>query len=295
MSASASNFVAEQFSELLGSDDGDVEVLIGCEGKPFRVHSLVMKVRSPFFKAMLSSGMQESLQQAIRLPSLSAQSFQMFLPFVYGGCLKEKVTDVGLMIEMLDLADFLQMRDFHRYAIHHWDLTNAMREEWSSVTDDDVTGVPSFARKWLQWGNAFQSEVDTVLAETAGNLYSEGMHLCVANFFGLTETKGKLITSFGDIEKWENTDRNVEDEFQAVFPADDWRACLATELRPTVSSSIDEIVTTVMLRAADKLSERTSSSKRDVIGRLLRSASALLKYRAPEDAEEPQAKQQRCS
>ena len=52
--------LAEQFASLLGADNADLELYVGESKELIRAHKLVLMVRSPFFKAMLDSGMRES-------------------------------------------------------------------------------------------------------------------------------------------------------------------------------------------------------------------------------------------
>ena len=62
-------------------DSEDLRVVVG--SKTFRVHKLVMAVRSRYFRAMLNSGMKESLSNTVELHGFSAESFESILNWVY--------------------------------------------------------------------------------------------------------------------------------------------------------------------------------------------------------------------
>mmetsp|Transcript_44426 Transcript_44426/g.96578 ORF Transcript_44426/g.96578 Transcript_44426/m.96578 type:complete len:369 (-) Transcript_44426:199-1305(-) len=94
--ATTASFITEgesmqaEFRELLRSGEGS-DITLSCDGSDvasseqhFRVHRLILSMRSPVFKRMLSSGMQESEPEAtVKLPGIDSRVLGWLLDFIY--------------------------------------------------------------------------------------------------------------------------------------------------------------------------------------------------------------------
>lgn len=97
---------------LLGSEEGaDYSLLCGTE--EFRVHSLVLTTRSPFFKALLTNGMKETGSKSTTVTAWSPEALRLMIAFMYGG---DVPASSGLTAELLELADFYMMEDLKEIA-----------------------------------------------------------------------------------------------------------------------------------------------------------------------------------
>ncbi|XP_018427501.1 PREDICTED: actin-binding protein IPP [Nanorana parkeri] len=74
----------------------------------FSVHKLVLAASSPYFSALLSSGLKESSDDVVQIQEVEPDSFQLLLDFIYTGSVHISAENVqGLMVA----ADMLQLND----------------------------------------------------------------------------------------------------------------------------------------------------------------------------------------
>ena len=116
-----------EFEDLLNTgEDSDVTVYV--DGGSFQLHSLILRTRSPFFKAQLSAGRdwRETSSGVVRLRETSCRAFELLLPFIYFGKFNWTVKTAGdaslshptevqslqEYIDMVELADRLQLTGF---------------------------------------------------------------------------------------------------------------------------------------------------------------------------------------
>ena len=66
---------------------------------------------------LLSSDMQEGHTKVVTLPTVSAHWMRLLLSFIYGGQLTENVAQVDTMLDLLHVADFLQLEGFEGMAM----------------------------------------------------------------------------------------------------------------------------------------------------------------------------------
>jgi len=297
---------ASQFAELLGSADADLELLIGSELKSFRVHRLVMKVRSPYFQALLSSGMRECDQQAIELPSMSAQSFHLVLQYVYGGYLKEDVKELSTLTELFEMTDFLQILDFKQYAVDNLDIKAWMEQEWNSVDKDDATAMIGYARKWLRLGgddcrqlldSMWKSKPQSFKrASTECYQCSPLTALCIASMFQCQETNNLFMDRLveGCLTRMQ-TPTLAEQRMTRLLEECDRMECTAST-QPGVGKLRSELLAAFLERAWKSLGDPTLNVVNNYL-EIVRVVSNYLKEAIvlPAVQERPEAKKRRIS
>ena len=69
--------------------------------------------RSPFFKALLTNGMQETGSKSTTVTAWSPEALRLMIAFMYGG---DVPASSGLTAELLELADFYMMEDLKEIA-----------------------------------------------------------------------------------------------------------------------------------------------------------------------------------
>ncbi len=68
-----------------GGDDKDVVLVVGGDEnmREFTAHALILKARSPFFRAMLDAPMREAAEGRVRLPDVDPAVFEAVLSWMY--------------------------------------------------------------------------------------------------------------------------------------------------------------------------------------------------------------------
>jgi len=115
--------ISDDFLSLLNNKDlADITFL--CEGKDIYAHKLILSARCERFRAMFSSGMQESSLNVIQVPQ-KYPIFYLLLEFIYSG--KATIT-VDNSIDLLKLADeyhLVQLKErCERFISYNLDLDN---------------------------------------------------------------------------------------------------------------------------------------------------------------------------
>ncbi|GBB99884.1 hypothetical protein RclHR1_03670004 [Rhizophagus clarus] len=108
--------LSRDYTKLLDSGlYSDVVVQVGQEPdyREFKVHSLILRARSPYFNAALSSEWIRKQENMIifNKPNMSPKVFEIILKYVYGGCLRLQGHDVPAILSVLTAADELCLID----------------------------------------------------------------------------------------------------------------------------------------------------------------------------------------
>ncbi len=79
-----SNILHKEYNDILDSGEfSDTEILVGEEPntKIFKAHSLILKVRSPYFRIALSNNWQRTENDVIKLqkPNISVEIFDIII------------------------------------------------------------------------------------------------------------------------------------------------------------------------------------------------------------------------
>ncbi|XP_064464740.1 speckle-type POZ protein-like [Ornithodoros turicata] len=67
----------------LFEDDDYADVTLIAEGKDFRVHKIILAMRSPVFAAMFRNNMKEKQENRVHLDDISAEALQGMITFIY--------------------------------------------------------------------------------------------------------------------------------------------------------------------------------------------------------------------
>ncbi|KAF8937397.1 hypothetical protein EDD21DRAFT_10068 [Dissophora ornata] len=106
--------ISTVYKELLESDDGDIIVKLK-DGKQLKVISFLIKKRSPVFKTMLESSMQEATRGVVDLSSqYSFEAFREFMAYIYYNKLYTG-SYVPLLFEILCIADYYAVDSCRSY------------------------------------------------------------------------------------------------------------------------------------------------------------------------------------
>lgn len=100
--------LASQFGNLLESGEG-VDVTIRTGDEIIRAHSLILSVRSPVFRAMLSHSMREQAEKEVSIPDLDPTGVRRMVAFMYKGKLDSELGDDDATVSLLEAA--------HRYQV----------------------------------------------------------------------------------------------------------------------------------------------------------------------------------
>ena len=96
----------KEFTQLRG-EDSFVDVTVKLDGETLKCHKVILATFSPFLKAMLLSGMQESKKGEISLNNFPAKAVKIIIDSMYS--LGDVVVDEEDMQDVLTAADYLQM------------------------------------------------------------------------------------------------------------------------------------------------------------------------------------------
>ncbi|KAF2668091.1 hypothetical protein BT63DRAFT_415592 [Microthyrium microscopicum] len=118
-------------------------ILVGENEVPFIVHNNQLRESSEFFKGLLRSGgnFKENREGTIKLPECSAESFSLYVEYVYTGWLSTKATSGAAaheewtaLCDLIILADYLQADDLHNSVIGaFFDCMTEYKDERPSI------------------------------------------------------------------------------------------------------------------------------------------------------------------
>ncbi|KAG0319262.1 hypothetical protein BGZ97_002496 [Linnemannia gamsii] len=102
------------YKELLASNEGDILVKLK-DGRQLKIISFLIKKRSPVFKTMLESPMQEAASGEVDLSQhYSFEAFREFMAYIYYN--KEYTGSyIPLLFEILCIADYYEVAAYRRY------------------------------------------------------------------------------------------------------------------------------------------------------------------------------------
>ncbi|KAF9276974.1 hypothetical protein BGZ74_003479, partial [Mortierella antarctica] len=102
------------YKELLASNEGDILVKLK-DGKQLKIISFLIKMRSPVFKTMLESSMQEATTGLVDLSSrYSLEAFREFMAYIYHNKLYSG-SYVPLLFEILCITDYYGVDAYRTY------------------------------------------------------------------------------------------------------------------------------------------------------------------------------------
>ncbi|RIA79352.1 hypothetical protein C1645_822669 [Glomus cerebriforme] len=107
---------SEEYCRLLDTSEfSDTEIFVGEEPdtKVFKLHSLILKTRSPFFRTAFSSNWIKTENNIIKLnkPNISVKIFDILIKFIYSGVINLTEYDTRINVDVLIAADELCLND----------------------------------------------------------------------------------------------------------------------------------------------------------------------------------------
>ncbi|PKY27790.1 BTB-domain-containing protein [Rhizophagus irregularis] len=120
MSAKLSNLVLKEYTKILKTGEfSDVEILVGEKQntKTFHLHSLILKVCSPYFRSAFSDNWIIIENNIIKYqkPNISVKVFEILINYIYSGKLELAKNDIKTIIELLIAADELCLNELCSY------------------------------------------------------------------------------------------------------------------------------------------------------------------------------------
>ena len=131
-SSSSSSWLQRSGSNKLRSSDSidpapDAEGNVAPTNKPFFAHRTILAAASPYFNAMFTGGLVEARRQQIVLQSISDETLESLLDFIYSGEIKltrDNVQEILIAGDMIELKEVVEMAT--NYLIRELDPTNAL-------------------------------------------------------------------------------------------------------------------------------------------------------------------------
>ncbi|UZO27812.1 uncharacterized protein OCT59_019999 [Rhizophagus irregularis] len=133
----------------------DTEILVGenSNTKTFRLHSLILKVRSPYFRIALSNNWKKVENNIIKFkkPNISVKVFEILIKYMYSGKL-DLENDVKTNIAILIAADELCLNELCIY-IEEYLLENEELLKQNLILIQDITSKFTQFKKLTQFYN----------------------------------------------------------------------------------------------------------------------------------------------
>ncbi|PKK62805.1 BTB-domain-containing protein [Rhizophagus irregularis] len=133
----------------------DTEILVGenSNTKTFRLHSLILKVRSPYFRIALSNNWKKVENNIIKFkkPNISVKVFEILIKYMYSGKL-DLENDVKTNIAILIAADELCLNELCIY-IEEYLLKNEELLKQNLILIQDITSKFTQFKKLTQFYN----------------------------------------------------------------------------------------------------------------------------------------------
>jgi len=107
----------------MNKDFSDVE--IKCKGEIFYCHRMILAKRSPYFRGMLESGLEESQTQLIDLDHMDVDVLKAILKFIYGGEIGNLEINAVLLLEASNMFILEDLKDICEKYL----LANYMKSE----------------------------------------------------------------------------------------------------------------------------------------------------------------------
>ncbi|CAI2182715.1 14572_t:CDS:2, partial [Funneliformis geosporum] len=119
MSDKLLKFLSKDYSNVLETGEfSDTEILVGgLVSKVFRLHSFVLKIRSPYFRTALSENWVRTKNDIIKLqkPNIPIRVFNILVEYMYAGTINLTKQDTRTNIALLIAADELCLNDLCAY------------------------------------------------------------------------------------------------------------------------------------------------------------------------------------
>ena len=90
----------------LRNDQENADYTLECEGKTLRVHLFILKLRSPYFKAGISTPMIEKEEMKMVIKKCTFEVLEQAINFIYGVDIAE---DFSNLTELLEIAESFKM------------------------------------------------------------------------------------------------------------------------------------------------------------------------------------------
>ncbi|GBC09492.1 hypothetical protein RclHR1_08900006 [Rhizophagus clarus] len=117
--------LSKEFEDTLKSGEFyDIEILAGKQqdAKKFKLHSLILKIRSPFFRNELSNNTKLKYENNIikyEKPNISSKIFDILIKYIYSGTFDVHKNDVRTNIALLVASDELRLHNVKNIILHH--------------------------------------------------------------------------------------------------------------------------------------------------------------------------------
>ncbi|CAI2179089.1 2244_t:CDS:2 [Funneliformis geosporum] len=109
----------EYINALESGEFSDIELLVGEESnaKVFKAHSVILKIRSPYFRTALSNDWLKKEKNVIKFqkPNISVEIFEIILKYIYSSVIELSHNDIKTNIAILIAADELCLNDLCIY------------------------------------------------------------------------------------------------------------------------------------------------------------------------------------
>ncbi|EXX71404.1 uncharacterized protein OCT59_008695 [Rhizophagus irregularis] len=143
MSSKLSNVLHKEYNDILESTEFyDTEILVGeyPYTETFKVHSLILKIRSPYFRAALSNCWIKKENNIIKLkkPNISVKIFNILINYIYSSNIDLSMNNIKTNVKLLIAADELCLGDLCNF-IEKYFLENKRLLEQNLVLIQDIT------------------------------------------------------------------------------------------------------------------------------------------------------------
>lgn len=139
-------------------------------------HSLILFALSPYFRALLTSPLDESTQDVIRIEEIDGQTLEQLIDFCYTGEIlinDENVVDIIAAASKIELIPVEQLCD--EYLTKHLCLTNCL-SSWLLAEQYSLVNVRTIALNMVQF-----EFVDVINDDEFFNLNSDAVNILLAN------------------------------------------------------------------------------------------------------------------
>ncbi|RIA84220.1 BTB/POZ protein [Glomus cerebriforme] len=150
MSSKLSNILHEEYNDILESTEFyDTEIVIG-KGpiKVFKVHSLILKIRSPYFRTALSDKWVKTENNIIKLknPNISVKIFDILIKYIYSSIVDITENDIKTNVELLIAADELCLIDLCTFIEEYFLKNKALLKQNFVLIQDIATKFTHFKK-----------------------------------------------------------------------------------------------------------------------------------------------------
>jgi RCC1 and BTB domain-containing protein len=111
-SVPVSALYSQQFRSLVNDDEfSDVTFLVGENTEPVHAHRAILVQRCETFAAMFRSGMRESIEKTISIPTIPRKAFLLLLEYIYTDSVKVDLENAIDLYNAADLYHLERLRD----------------------------------------------------------------------------------------------------------------------------------------------------------------------------------------